>query len=135
MRTGSIRSARVRLYFASAHWGMQQAVTGDTTLRKDIAWGRLKQGHGVQWPELNKCTYPDNLPGTKPESSLLAMAQGSEIIVEAPVPGDIRVDDKQPNILVAVEPTGPGGPVYWGNQAPDPSMRPALVIDYEPAKK
>lgn len=42
------------------------------------------------------------------------MVDGSAAIVEAPVPG---------------------GPVYWGNQAPDPSMQPELAIDYEPKKK
>jgi hypothetical protein len=63
------------------------------------------------------------------------MVDGSGIIVEAPVPGAIKIDDKQPNILVAIEPTGPGGAVYWGNQAPDPLMRPMLVVDYDPEMK
>ena len=135
LRKGSIRSARVRLYFAPAHWAMQQAVTGDPTPRKDISWGRVKQAQGAKWPELHKCNYPGNLPATKPESSPMAMVEGSGIIVEAPLPGGIKIDEKQPNVNVAIEPTGPGGAVYWGNQAPDPLMRPVLVVDYDPEMK
>ena len=53
-------------------------------------------------------------------------------MVEGQIPGDLGHVTTTHHFRLLIEPTAPGGPVYWSHRAPDPAKRPVVLIDYEP---
>jgi hypothetical protein len=127
---GRIRAARLRLCAAPVLRQAQQALsTGAAS--KLPRWGRLKQLKGPPWPDVNKIKFPD-LPAAVAQSSPLSPAGHNSTVVEGKIPGDLGHVTTTHHFRLLIEPTAPGGMVYWSHRASDPAKRPVVLIDYEP---
>jgi len=134
---GRIRAARLRLCAAPVLWQAQQALAAGAPAselpRKGRVWGRLKQLQGPPWPDFNKIKFPD-LPAALGQGSPLLPPGPDPTVVEGQIPGDLGHVTTTHHFRLLIEPTAPGGPVYWSHRAPDPAKRPVVLIDYEPGR-
>ena len=133
LRDKKIQQARIRLHTHATASRLFEVVQRSPTASpkrsgtKAILW-RLP---GPPWPKFNEVKYPV-LPKTVGKSTSLASVAARFGQVAAKLPGVIEATDKQPNIYLVVEPTQPGGTVFWSPRAPDRSQSPSLIIDYLP---
>ncbi|MCH8047678.1 MAG: hypothetical protein IID44_28625, partial [Planctomycetes bacterium] len=132
LRDVKIHQARIRLHTHASASRLYEAAQGSPSAspKPSGPQATLRRLAGPPWPKFNEVKYP-NLPKTIGESTTLTPVAGHAEKVEAKLPGPIKATDEQPNIYLAVEPTQPGGAVFWSHAAPDSSRAPVLIIDYQ----
>ena len=128
-----IRRVRLRLHVSPSRMALQDVSLADRWQHTpgEGDWGILRQLAAPPGKNVNSIVFADDFE-LRPEATRLAPVTWSEQVIEGTVPGDLSHITETHTYYLEIEPTSVEGVAYWGQQPLDQSLRPVVLVDFEP---